>query len=558
MKGLTFHLSRLRGLLFVREVEAALRKPLQSGLGLVGAFAFSFGIWWSCSWLIQLVHQVPGLGQMVLDRFLYLAFLSLFVGLCLSSSTVAYFHLYRAREVRQWIHWPLPASQIIFWKGVETWILSSWAFLLVGLIAMLAYAQQEGLPWGFLLRCLVYFLPFSLLAAAIGIWVALLWAQWVTNRRRLLVGLGLILAGLAWVLRNQSSGWGSQTASPFLPQLPYFWLYSSPWLPSSWLTQGLLSFKIPGERGALLALALLTSHALLAWNLLGWGARRWYLDSWDRQASFTTQTAYLLGRTFWDRVGGWFRWWPDWVRVIALRDLKRFWRDPVQWPQAVITFGILGIYFANLRTLAYDVGSEEWKTLIAYLNFVGLSFSLVSLNIRFLLPEMSLELRQLWVVGLTPIALPRIFRVKCLIHMTNSYIVVCSLLALSNATLRLDRQMAGFLMGLMMFLVFPMVAIPLGLGARFPQVKEDNPLKMVSGLGGTLAFVVCLCDVLLILGGMAFPFVQAATGRIPLEDLWPMVWKVGVGAAALCLLTGGIALRMGMSALRRVEPLLEA
>ena len=266
----------------------------------------------------------------------------------------------------------------------------------------------------------------------------------------------------------------------------------------------------------------------------------------------------MSGHTFWDRVGRWLRWCPARVQAIALRDLKRFWRDPVQWPQSVITFGILGIYFANLRTLAYDVGTAEWKTLIAFLNFVGLSLSLLSLSIRFLFPEMSLELRQLWTLGLTPVSLPRVFRIKCLIHMVNSFLVVCGLLALSNGMLRLERPLAWFLMGVMMFLVFPLVAIPLGLGARYPQVKEDNPMKVISGLGGTMTFVICLCDVLLILGGLAFPFVQVATGRVPLEDLWPLLWKVGAAAVALCLLTGGIALQMGAAALRRVEPLLEA
>jgi len=555
---LPLRLARLKLLLAARGIRSALGSPVQSVLAATGFLAFSVGIWWGCRWLIGLAHQVPGLGPMILDRFLYLAFLTLFFGLTVSSAVTAYFHLYRSREVRQWIHWPMPVPTLIFWKGLETWILSSWAFLLVGWLMMLAYAQAEGFGWGFFLRCFLYFVPFSLLTSGLGVWVTLLLARWVTNRRRVLLWLGLVLAATAWLLRNRASGWtGSEVPAHLAPWLPYFWLYSSPWLPSSWLTEGLLSFKVPGERGALLALALLASHALLAWDLLCMASRRLYLASWDRQLSSATAAAYLPGRTFWDRAGRLFLGGaPAWVRVIALRDLKRFWRDPVQWPQGVITFGILGIYFANLRTLAYDLQSIEWKVLIAFLNFVGLSLSLVSLNIRFLYPEMTLELRQLWTLGLSAVPLPRLFRVKCLLRMASSYLVVCGLLGLSNAMLRLDPALSWYLLALMAFLVFPLVAIPLGLGACFPQVREDNPLKMVSGLGGALAFIFCFFEALLVLGALAFPFAQVATGRMPLEDLWGSLLLAGAVVAALCLATGWLALRIGGSALRRVEPLL--
>ena len=43
-------------------------------------------------------------------------------------------------------------------------------------------------------------------------------------------------------------------------------------------------------------------------------------------------------------------------------------RDPAQWSQFLIFFGLLAFYFANIRRLSYDGQTPYWRNLVSFLN----------------------------------------------------------------------------------------------------------------------------------------------------------------------------------------------
>ena len=51
-----------------------------------------------------------------------------------------------------------------------------------------------------------------------------------------------------------------------------------------------------------------------------------------------------------------------------------------------------------------------------------------------------------------------------------------------------------------------LVGLSVGLGTLYPNFKEDNPAKIVSGFGGTLNFVVALLYICLIIFSFALPY----------------------------------------------------
>lgn len=55
-----------------------------------------------------------------------------------------------------------------------------------------------------------------------------------------------------------------------------------------------------------------------------------------------------------------------------MKDIKLFWRDPTQWSQFVIFFGIMAIYIANIRNSSRLYESEFWRGRIACPFNVGL------------------------------------------------------------------------------------------------------------------------------------------------------------------------------------------
>ena len=53
---------------------------------------------------------------------------------------------------------------------------------------------------------------------------------------------------------------------------------------------------------------------------------------------------------------------PSDVRAMALKDIRVLCRDSVQWTQGLIFFGLLGLYFLNLRNLDYHMLSQCGRT----------------------------------------------------------------------------------------------------------------------------------------------------------------------------------------------------
>ena len=61
---------------------------------------------------------------------------------------------------------------------------------------------------------------------------------------------------------------------------------------------------------------------------------------------------------------------------------------------------------------------------------------------------------------------------------------------------------------------FSLVEIIIGLGACYPNFKEENPSKIIAGLGGTLALIISLIYVGFAVVLLALPFQAYMLGRI--------------------------------------------
>jgi ABC-2 type transport system permease protein len=75
----------------------------------------------------------------------------------------------------------------------------------------------------------------------------------------------------------------------------------------------------------------------------------------------------------------------------VLKDVRLFWRDPAQWIQFMIFFGLLCIYVLNLRNVAFNFQNPFWETMISYLNLAASALTLSTLTTRFVFPQFSLE-----------------------------------------------------------------------------------------------------------------------------------------------------------------------
>jgi len=253
---------------------------------------------------------------------------------------------------------------------------------------------------------------------------------------------------------------------------------------------------------------------------------------------------------------------PRPIRLLILKDLRTFRRDPAQWSQFLIFFGLLAFYFVNIRRLSYDVQSPYWRNLVSFLNLSVTALILSTFTSRFIFPMLSLEGRNFWVLGLLPLEREAILWGKFAFASGISLVSTETLVILSDLMLRINPAMILLHMGMVAVLCLGLSGISVGLGARLPNLKESDPSKIAAGFGGTLNLLVSLVFIASIVTSLALPChlyfagteaEQLGFSSISLERF--RFWLTCAIAGSLVVGVVGtiVPLRIGIKAFQRME-----
>jgi ABC-2 type transport system permease protein len=209
-------------------------------------------------------------------------------------------------------------------------------------------------------------------------------------------------------------------------------------------------------------------------------------------------------------------------------------------------FGLLAVYIFNLRHFSSQLSNPFWVHLVAYLNLGACSLNLATLTTRFVYPQFSLEGKRLWIVGMAPLGLVRVVKTKYWLAGSTALVVTLGLITLSCYMLDLPWAQTVYFAIAVTVMTFTLTGLAVGLGAIYPNFKEENPSKIVSGFGGTFCLVLSFLYILgsVVLLAFASPWTRAEP--VPRAQL---VLCLG-GFAALSLLIGWLPFQLG---LRRVK-----
>jgi len=234
--------------------------------------------------------------------------------------------------------------------------------------------------------------------------------------------------------------------------------------------------------------------------------------------------------------------------ALVLKDVRLFWRDPTQWIQFMIFFGLLCIYVLNLRNVAFDFTSAFWTTMVSYLNLTASSLTLSTLTTRFVFPQFSLEGRRIWILGLAPVGMQHVVLQKFWLSCLTAMAITVSLMVASSLVLNLAWSKIAFFALAIALMSATLSGLAVGLGALYPNFKEDNPSKIVSGFGGTLCLVVSFVYISLFVSLLAIPDLRHVT-KVPF-----LIPDAAALALAVLLSFGILAMPMA-AALKRVKNL---
>lgn len=553
-----------RRLVAIREQSRLL--TALTGFFIVGYAALSFVLFQTG---LRFLGSFPGLGGVLTERLMFLLFAFLFFMLFFSNLVIGYTNLFRNRETQFLLALPIPAQTIFQFKCLESTALASWAFLYLIAPLLAAYGLAHKVSWDFYLMTLVLLTLFIFLPAFVAAWCAIQLARFLDRRRFqvlvLAAAAALILGAVFWLKPEPLSDEMLETrVLAVLDRLLVKTQFAQfPWLPSYWLSSGVLQWAEGARTTAAFFLLILLSNVLFFgfWLFTGTGRifyaatsevqsrgsvlARWkWLRRWrERSAKFHTGASGIESLLLL------FPWIGGDVRALVVKDIRMFWRDTAQWGQTLVLFGLLGVYIINLRHFSQQLSNPFWVHLVSYLNLGACSLNLATLTTRFVYPQFSLEGKRVWIIGLAPIGMPRVVQIKYRLATFTSLGITTSLMLLSCAMLKMSWEKTAYFLVVVAVMTLTLNGLALGLGTLYPNFKEDNPSKIVSGFGGTFCLI------------LSFLYIVASVVLLAVGSPWSRdhgshpLWVGAFWSAQLVLsaCVGGIPYRLGMRKVAHFE-----
>ena len=539
--------------------------------------AFCSLVFWAGLFLLFLgsfrfIAEFVDLANTIVEYLFSMFFLSLLAMLLFSNGIIVYAALFHSREAAYLLTTPASSDRIFAHKMAEAIGFSSWGFFLLGSPLLMAYgltikspAGGTGAPWAYYPLFFAFLSAFVMIPASLGAILAIVVANVFPRRERTVLALGTVAGAAAFVYvwvrlwTTPGEALSGDWLGGLLDRLAFC---QNPLWPSRWMAAGLMASAQGNWGSAGYYLMILSAHAGLAYLVAAVLARDLYRRGYSRVQGGRSTRKRLEFRLMDAAFHRLFFFLPHPIRLLILKDLRTFLRDPTQWSQFLIFFGLLAFYFLNIPRLGYGAQSPYWRNLVSFLNLSVTALILSTFTSRFIFPLLSLEGRNFWTLGLLPLRRDQILWGKFAFSAGISLISTEFLVVLSDLMLQMNPWMIALHVGMIAVLCLGLSGISVGLGARLPNLRESDPSKIAAGFGGTFNLLVSLVFIFTIVTALAVPCHLYFVGQDNPEGarfilsrgglrFWlttAVVASLVVGAAATV-----IPLRIGIKAFNRME-----
>ncbi|OPL12904.1 MAG: hypothetical protein AVO39_11270 [delta proteobacterium MLS_D] len=509
---------------------------------------------------LSFFHAIPAVGPVLVDETMYIFFAVLFIMLVLSSLVVCHATFFNAQEIEFLLSKPLDHRAVFFYRFVQSSIYSSWAFLFLGIPFLVAYAIIRDASCWFYLALPGWFILFVILPTATASLLVLPAARFLDYRRarHVFIGTAVVLALAAfWYYRSviapaaQEGGDITAFMESFLYHLR---ILKHPLYPGYWMASSIIEAASGRATASVRYFFVYAATTALALQLNHIAAGRLYYRGWLASRNRSSRPFPPPDAGAVNRILSIFSVLPRPTAALVTKDIKTFARDFSQWSQFLIYLAILGVYILNLGSVPGSVNNPYWKMIVTFLNFSATSLVLAGFTVRFLFPQISLEGTKVWMLGLAPVTFRDLVLQKFFINGVMILLVSELLMTATNVMLETSPGLFFVSCAMTALTAVGLTGLAVGLGALYPNFREENPSRIVSGFGGTLNFITALIYVAVIVLLFAVPYfsyhihhaVTAGTFRAMLAAAW-------TGGLAATAAAGLFPLVLGYRKLQRAE-----
>lgn len=450
----------------------------------------------------KFVANLPGAGGLIMDRMIFVVFFCFMMMLVFSSAVTAYISIYRGKDVRWLFGLPVSHRVVFLWKCFEAALFSTWGLFIIIAPLLISFANQREVGFDFYIKSMLALVPFLAICSALGSILLIIVGRFLNRRQFSVIAIIVSIFVIGSMIRTGMEDrqiirdTGLNSAVTFQRVLGHTNIATNRFLPSTWLASSIVEWSHPYSTGRnWLMPALLVSNGLMLPLVLSVLGKRMFYPSWNRSVQSNAASANRRSKNQTDEVslkkfglltGILGR--P--MGAVAKKDFLTFVREPAQWAQFTIVFGLLAIYAAGLNRLHDQLEEPRELYLVAYLNLAVSALALSTLTTRFVFPQFSLEGRKLWILAMSPIKLSGIVMQKFVTSTLATGLAVTVILFISSHSLQFGTADTIFFGATELCLAVGLNALAVGLGVIFPNLRESNTAKIVSGFGGTLCLVL--------------------------------------------------------------------
>jgi len=466
-------------------------------------FGYLFGGFFLLYRFFYFVNSLTPVGGIVLDRLFYVYFFILFLMLIVSSLIIGYSTFFRTKETEYLFYMPIPNGELWLYKFVKVIFMSTWAFMFLSVPVILSFGmvKKAGLSYYFL--TILSLFPFLLITSCVGVAVLFAFLKVVPKKYAKYVLALLLTAMIYTIFQTIPRGTYYESTNVIFiinTLLKHTDMTLNYFLPSNWMASQLLFSLERNFSGYWFFFLISTSNALFLTANLYWISHKIYHNIYSKEKSHSAKKIYSRSKTslFIKKAVGLV--FPRKYSAIIIKDFVSFVRDPMQWTQFLVFFGLIFLYIINLRNMRYDLDDPFWKNLITFFNLGAVCLTLATLNTRFIFPLISIEGQRIWILGMTPGKRREIIFIKYVYTMVLSLIIIIPLTILSNYIIRSSPWIYMLSMMTGSLVAITLSAMSVGLGALYPDFKAESPSEIVSGFGGTLVLVLSIMYIVIIIG----------------------------------------------------------
>lgn len=546
----------------------ALRKPGRDALIrwflMPGA---AIGLWVLIFLLFERVlgyfRSTEVVGDILVAKLLMMLNLLFLALLVYSAVVVALSTLFLARDLDLLLTLPIPLKSIFQRKVSETMWNSSWMFLLFALPVYAAFVRTYDAPVWFLPLFGSALLPFIMVPVAAGIAIIFLVARLFPARRSrdaMFVGSIIFFAAIYLVVRFMQPE-KLVDPSSFKSAMGYIASLrtpSSPWLPSTWLSQFIL-YSLQGTwHEALFNLALLWSTGvaslILVSELAGW--------IYSGLLTKTQETRLPSGGkgSLWMGLEKWMPSRSPALRAIMAKDIRVFLRDPSQWSQIILIGALIIAYLYNFHVLPrerFPISQFALENIVSFLNLGLCGFVLSAMAARFVYPLVSLEGRAYWIMRTSPVRSGRLFLSKFILGIVPTALLGLVLTVASNLILGSTVFMHVLSVATTLACSLFIVALALCFGILYPRFDVENAARISMGFGGLMYMITAIVTIGAVISLEAWPvyIVYMAKYKDWTLSNWHWTGIAASFAVAAAILAAGttVSLRIGLRRLATLE-----